>query len=271
MAKRFTRTITNIKDILLQNFFTNNVGDILSNNKDMFIHRKKGDKHEYHNLTDNIKTLTAKGSLVKTTVDSDNNTAQIEVLHDETKQDKLIAGNNIIIEDNVITSINDGVSNSNSFNLSSYITHYSFYTPQELVINSFKYNNDNFIVFTVPFKFNEILMTGCYQYLTINYNTNYYFNNNHIETYSPYIFANNIYLLNNIIFNDDVIKEYGSIDNYLKTSSYETTLINTGYELKVYYKIPNKSSERVIINEDYISNINLTLYGNAALNEVVTS
>ena len=58
MAKRFTRTITNIKEILQQKFYTNNIGDILSDNKDMYIHTKDGLVHYYHCLTDNLKTIT---------------------------------------------------------------------------------------------------------------------------------------------------------------------------------------------------------------------
>ena len=58
MAKRMTRTITNIKDILQQKFYTNNIGDILSDNKDMYIHSKDGLVHDYHCLTDNLKTIT---------------------------------------------------------------------------------------------------------------------------------------------------------------------------------------------------------------------
>ena len=58
MAKRFTRTITNIKEIFQQKFYTNNIGDILSDNKDMYIHAKDGQGHYYHCLTDNLKTIT---------------------------------------------------------------------------------------------------------------------------------------------------------------------------------------------------------------------
>ena len=58
MAKRITRTITNIKEILQQKFYTNNIGDILSDNKDMYIHTKDGLEHYYHCLTDNLKTIT---------------------------------------------------------------------------------------------------------------------------------------------------------------------------------------------------------------------
>ena len=58
MAKRITRTITNIKEILQQKFYTNNIGDILSDNNDMYIHAKDGLVHYYHCLTDNLKTIT---------------------------------------------------------------------------------------------------------------------------------------------------------------------------------------------------------------------
>lgn len=58
MGKRITRTITNIKEILQQKFYTNNIGDILSDDKDMYIHAKDGKVDYYHCLTDNLKTIT---------------------------------------------------------------------------------------------------------------------------------------------------------------------------------------------------------------------
>lgn len=104
MAKKFTRTMTKIKDIVMLPFFTNNVGDILSNDKDMYIHSKDGLVHEYHCLTDNIKTINSANNLANVINDNNNNTSTIIVNHDDSKQDVLIAGDNIKIIDNVISS-----------------------------------------------------------------------------------------------------------------------------------------------------------------------
>lgn len=51
MAKKFVRSITGIKDINKQDLSTNNVGDLLSDGKDIYVHRKNGAKEEYFNLT----------------------------------------------------------------------------------------------------------------------------------------------------------------------------------------------------------------------------
>ena len=59
MAKKFVRGITDVKTINNQDFDTNNVNDLLSDGQYNYIHRKKGKNEEYHNLTDNIKTLSS--------------------------------------------------------------------------------------------------------------------------------------------------------------------------------------------------------------------
>lgn len=51
MAKKIVRSITGIKDINKQDLSTNNVGDLLSDGKDVYVHRKNGAKEEYFNLT----------------------------------------------------------------------------------------------------------------------------------------------------------------------------------------------------------------------------
>ena len=59
MAKKFVRGITDVKTINNQDYDTNNVNDLLSDGQYNYIHRKKGKTEEYHNLTDNIKTLSS--------------------------------------------------------------------------------------------------------------------------------------------------------------------------------------------------------------------
>ena len=59
MAKKIVRGITDVKTITNQDFVTNNVNDLLSDGQYNYIHRKKGKTEEYHNLTDNIKTLSS--------------------------------------------------------------------------------------------------------------------------------------------------------------------------------------------------------------------
>ena len=59
MAKKIVRGITDVKTITNQDFDTNNVNDLLSDGQYNYIHRKKGENEEYHNLTDNIKTISS--------------------------------------------------------------------------------------------------------------------------------------------------------------------------------------------------------------------
>lgn len=51
MAKKFVRSITGIKNIQDQDLSTNNVGDLLSDGKDIYVHRKTAKGDEYFNLT----------------------------------------------------------------------------------------------------------------------------------------------------------------------------------------------------------------------------
>lgn len=103
MAKKFVRGITGIKTINNQDFDTNNVNDLLSDGKNNYIHRCKGDcTKEYHCLTDNIKTIKSANSLLTVTNDNANNTATVTVNHDDTKQNKLTPGEGLAIVGNVI-------------------------------------------------------------------------------------------------------------------------------------------------------------------------
>lgn len=69
MAKKIVRGITDVKTITKQGFDTNNVNDLLSDGEHSYIHRKKKDgTEEYHNLTNNVKTITSSNTdLLKVT------------------------------------------------------------------------------------------------------------------------------------------------------------------------------------------------------------
>lgn len=88
MAKKFVRGITDIKTITKQDFNTNNVNDLLSDGQYNYIHRKKGKIEEYHNLTDNLKTLTSSNTdlLTVTNNNKTNNTATLSPKHDAQKE-----------------------------------------------------------------------------------------------------------------------------------------------------------------------------------------
>lgn len=98
MAKKFVRGITDIKTISKQDFDTNNVNDLLSDGEHNYIHRKKGKKEEYHNLTDNIKTISSSNTdLIE--VDNNNttnNTATLKPKHDTQKEQVLESTRNTI-------------------------------------------------------------------------------------------------------------------------------------------------------------------------------
>ena len=91
MAKKIVRGITDVKTINNQDFDTNNVNDLLSDGQYNYIHRKKGENEEYHNLTDNIKTISSDNTelLSVTNNNKTTNTATLHPKHDKQKEQVL--------------------------------------------------------------------------------------------------------------------------------------------------------------------------------------
>ena len=91
MAKKIVRGITDVKTITDQDFDTNNVNDLLSDGQYNYIHRKKGKTEEYHNLTDNIKTISSDNTelLSVTNYNKTTNTATLHPKHDAQKEQVL--------------------------------------------------------------------------------------------------------------------------------------------------------------------------------------
>ena len=98
MAKKIVRGITDVKTITNQDFDTNNVNDLLSDGQYNYIHRKKGKTEEYHNLTDNIKTLSSDNTelLSVTNNNKTTNTATLHPKHDKQKEQVLESTRNTI-------------------------------------------------------------------------------------------------------------------------------------------------------------------------------
>ena len=98
MAKKFVRGITDIKTINNQDFDTNNVNDLLSDGEHNYIHRKKGKTEEYHNLTDNIKTISSDNTelLAVTNNNKTTNTATLHPKHDSQKEQSIESSRNTI-------------------------------------------------------------------------------------------------------------------------------------------------------------------------------
>ena len=98
MAKKFVGGITDVKTITNQDFDTNNVNDLLSDGQYNYIHRKKGKNEEYHNLTDNIKTLSSDNTelLSVTNYNKTTNTATLHPKHDSQKEQVLESTRNTI-------------------------------------------------------------------------------------------------------------------------------------------------------------------------------
>ena len=98
MAKKIVRGITDVKTITNQDFDTNNVNDLLSDGQYNYIHRKKGKTEEYHNLTDNIKTLSSDNTdlLTVTNNNKTTNTALLSPKHDKQKEQVLESTRNTI-------------------------------------------------------------------------------------------------------------------------------------------------------------------------------
>ena len=98
MAKKFVRGITDVKTITNQDFDTNNVNDLLSDGQYNYIHRKKGKTEEYHNLTDNIKTISSDNTdlLTVTNNNKTTNTATLHPKHDKQKEQVLESTRNTI-------------------------------------------------------------------------------------------------------------------------------------------------------------------------------
>jgi|SRR5699024_3210601 len=98
MAKKIVRGITDVKNINNQDYDTNNVNDLLSDGQYNYIHRKKGKSEEYHNLTDNIKTISSDNTdlLTVTNNNKTNNTATLHPKHDSQKEQVLESTRNTI-------------------------------------------------------------------------------------------------------------------------------------------------------------------------------
>ena len=91
MAKKIVRGITDVKTINNQDFDTNNVNDLLSDGQYNYTHRKKGKGEEYHNLTDNIKTISSDNTELLTVTNNNKttNTATLHPKHDAQKEQVL--------------------------------------------------------------------------------------------------------------------------------------------------------------------------------------
>ena len=98
MAKKIVRCITDVKTINNQDYDTNNVNDLLSDGQYSYIHRKKGKSEEYHNLTDNIKTISSDNTdlLTVTNNNKTNNTATLHPKHDAQKEQVLQSTRNTV-------------------------------------------------------------------------------------------------------------------------------------------------------------------------------
>ena len=98
MAKKIVRGITDVKTITNQDFDTNNVNDLLSDGQYNYIHRKKGKNEEYHNLTDNIKTISSDNTelLSVTNYNKTTNTATLHPKHDKQKEQVLESTRNTV-------------------------------------------------------------------------------------------------------------------------------------------------------------------------------
>lgn len=99
MAKKIVRGITDVKTINNQDFDTNNVNDLLSDGEHNYIHRKKKDKsEEYHNLTNNIKTIKSDNTDLLTVTNNNNttNSATISPKHDKLKEQVIESTRNTI-------------------------------------------------------------------------------------------------------------------------------------------------------------------------------
>ena len=98
MAKKIVRGITDVKTINNQDFDTNNVNDLLSDGQYNYIHRKKGKIEEYHNLTDNIKTISSDNTelLSVTNNNKTTNSATLHPKHDAQKEQVLESTRNTI-------------------------------------------------------------------------------------------------------------------------------------------------------------------------------
>lgn len=98
MAKKIVRGITDVKTITNQDFDTNNVNDLLSDGQYNYIHRKKGKSEEYHNLTDNIKTISSDNTdlLAVTNNNKTTNSANLHPKHDAQKEQVLQSTRNTV-------------------------------------------------------------------------------------------------------------------------------------------------------------------------------
>lgn len=142
MAKKIVRGITDVKTINNQDFDTNNVNDLLSDGQYNYIHRKKGKGEEYHNLTDNIKTISSDNTelLSVTNNNKTTNTATLHPKHDAQKEQVLESQNNTI-------TINHGANGTNEktkidVNTNKVLTHNNLLSSSPLLTVTHEDNTD---------------------------------------------------------------------------------------------------------------------------------
>lgn len=98
MAKKFVRGVTGVEDIENFDKSLTNVNDLVSDGQHTYVHRKKGKSEEYHNLTNNLKTIISDNTDLLS-VENDNNSTNSATLHpqhDTLKEQVIEPANNTI-------------------------------------------------------------------------------------------------------------------------------------------------------------------------------
>lgn len=109
MAKKFVRGVTGVDDIEKFDKTLTNVNDLISDGQNTYVHTKKGKVESYYNLTDSVKQVESSDNTLTITKEDDTvsitnkNLATKQEL--ETKQETLIAGDGINLNNNTISVI----------------------------------------------------------------------------------------------------------------------------------------------------------------------
>ena len=121
MAKKFVRGVTGVDYIDKFDKSLTNVNDIISDGQNTYVHTKKGNTESYYNLTDSVKQVQNTDNTLRITKQNDTVTISNNTLATKqelaTKQNTLMAGDGINLNNNTISLIHNPQSTVNCNNI----------------------------------------------------------------------------------------------------------------------------------------------------------
>lgn len=249
MAKKITRGITDIKDINNQDFDTNNVNDLLSDGQYNYIHRKKGKGEEYHNLTDNIKTISSDNTdlLSVTNYNKTTNTALLSPKHDSQKEQVLESERNTV-------TIKHGTNGTDEktkidVNTNNVLTHNNLLSSSPLLTVEHQDGQDTTTIKAENLQ--EVLQQLYEAILSSGYSTIKYFSDTNFRAYEHRVVTSDgeLSTLSFVCYNAAETVLTGELKQYLNThvkpnksiSNGALTITNDGTNMKLINSAPSEN------------------------------